>query len=342
MAAGGRRGSSCRGAGVGALPAAVGLGGLDWARPCSRHPAFGDQARDVLDVDPAPEALARRAGCSAAGSSLVEALAEWRRSSPSRARRRSPRFGVIEGGRRRACTDPDLGLGAGSPALVARRAMRGSASIRRSRDASGSTVTGSTRDPPTAFSAAARCSMRRACSGSCRRSARSAGSASCRRGRSRTATGWRGADRQGRGAAHPRVGGVPPARRGAALPDLRQRLQRRDDRRSCARRCPRRRATVVPWRQVFSDAWLGREIHNQVLAYAHAASNFGGASAGWRSSTPTSSWCRSGRRASPRRWRISATRATCRCPGTCSAAPATSSRPRAGCCATTCGGRATR
>jgi hypothetical protein len=34
--------------------------------------------------------------------------------------------------------------------------------------------------------------------------------------------------------------------------------------------------TIVPWRQVLSDAWLGREIHNQVLAYAHAASNFGG------------------------------------------------------------------
>ncbi len=34
---------------------------------------------------------------------------------------------------------------------------------------------------------------------------------------------------------------------------------------------------VVPWRQVFSDARMGREIHNQVLAYAHAASNFGGA-----------------------------------------------------------------
>ena len=32
----------------------------------------------------------------------------------------------------------------------------------------------------------------------------------------------------------------------------------------------------MPWRQVFSDGWLGREIHNQVLAYAHAASNFGG------------------------------------------------------------------
>lgn len=34
--------------------------------------------------------------------------------------------------------------------------------------------------------------------------------------------------------------------------------------------------TIIPWRQVFSDARLGREIHNQVLAYAHAASNFGG------------------------------------------------------------------
>ncbi len=34
---------------------------------------------------------------------------------------------------------------------------------------------------------------------------------------------------------------------------------------------------VTPWSQVFSDARMGREIHNQVLAYAHAASNFGGA-----------------------------------------------------------------
>ncbi|MCU0621190.1 MAG: glycosyltransferase family 92 protein [Gemmatimonadales bacterium] len=34
---------------------------------------------------------------------------------------------------------------------------------------------------------------------------------------------------------------------------------------------------VVPWRQRLHDAWLGRELHNQVLAYAHAASNFGGA-----------------------------------------------------------------
>lgn len=35
--------------------------------------------------------------------------------------------------------------------------------------------------------------------------------------------------------------------------------------------------TVIPWNQVLSDARLGRELHNQVLAYAHAASNFGGA-----------------------------------------------------------------
>ncbi len=40
---------------------------------------------------------------------------------------------------------------------------------------------------------------------------------------------------------------------------------------------PEAARTIVRWRQVFSDAWLGREIHNQVLAYAHAASNFGGA-----------------------------------------------------------------
>ena len=40
---------------------------------------------------------------------------------------------------------------------------------------------------------------------------------------------------------------------------------------------PEAARTVVPWRQLLTDAWLGREIHNQVLAYAHAASNFGGA-----------------------------------------------------------------
>lgn len=39
---------------------------------------------------------------------------------------------------------------------------------------------------------------------------------------------------------------------------------------------PAESCTILPWRQVFSDARMGREIHNQVLAYAHAASNFGG------------------------------------------------------------------
>jgi hypothetical protein len=36
------------------------------------------------------------------------------------------------------------------------------------------------------------------------------------------------------------------------------------------------RMTAVPWHQSFTDHDLRREIHNQVLAYAHAASNFGG------------------------------------------------------------------
>lgn len=34
--------------------------------------------------------------------------------------------------------------------------------------------------------------------------------------------------------------------------------------------------TVVPWDQKFRDAASGHEIHNQVLAYAHATRNFGG------------------------------------------------------------------
>lgn len=37
------------------------------------------------------------------------------------------------------------------------------------------------------------------------------------------------------------------------------------------------RFTVIPWRQRLTDRSLGRPIHNQVLAYAHAAANFGGA-----------------------------------------------------------------
>lgn len=34
---------------------------------------------------------------------------------------------------------------------------------------------------------------------------------------------------------------------------------------------------VIPWGQRLADQLLRREIHNQVLAYAHAAANFGGA-----------------------------------------------------------------
>ncbi|WP_343079165.1 glycosyltransferase family 92 protein [Ostreiculturibacter nitratireducens] len=40
---------------------------------------------------------------------------------------------------------------------------------------------------------------------------------------------------------------------------------------------PPERLTVIPWQQRLTDSRLGREIHNQVLAYAHAASNFGSA-----------------------------------------------------------------
>ena len=35
--------------------------------------------------------------------------------------------------------------------------------------------------------------------------------------------------------------------------------------------------TVIPWHQKFRDGLRGTEIHNQVLAYAHATRNFGGA-----------------------------------------------------------------
>lgn len=39
---------------------------------------------------------------------------------------------------------------------------------------------------------------------------------------------------------------------------------------------PAEALTVLPWNQVFRDAKGGRDIHNQVLAYAHATRNFGG------------------------------------------------------------------
>lgn len=43
------------------------------------------------------------------------------------------------------------------------------------------------------------------------------------------------------------------------------------------RALPPEQLTVIPWGQRLSDRSLGRPIHNQVLAYAHAAANFGGA-----------------------------------------------------------------
>ncbi len=39
---------------------------------------------------------------------------------------------------------------------------------------------------------------------------------------------------------------------------------------------PADRLTVLPWDQKLRDGLSGREIHNQVLAYAHAIRNFGG------------------------------------------------------------------
>ncbi|HMQ91852.1 MAG TPA: glycosyltransferase family 92 protein [Amaricoccus sp.] len=38
---------------------------------------------------------------------------------------------------------------------------------------------------------------------------------------------------------------------------------------------PAEALAILPWDQVFRDARMGREIHNQALAYAHAARNFG-------------------------------------------------------------------
>jgi hypothetical protein len=42
-----------------------------------------------------------------------------------------------------------------------------------------------------------------------------------------------------------------------------------------ARALPAEALTVIPWAQRLEDTRLGREMHNQVLAYAHAVSNFG-------------------------------------------------------------------
>ncbi|MCX7888837.1 MAG: glycosyltransferase family 92 protein [Rhodobacteraceae bacterium] len=42
------------------------------------------------------------------------------------------------------------------------------------------------------------------------------------------------------------------------------------------RTLPDEALSVIPWNQKFRDGRSGREIHNQVLAYAHATRNFGG------------------------------------------------------------------
>lgn len=49
-----------------------------------------------------------------------------------------------------------------------------------------------------------------------------------------------------------------------------------DDTRAVLRAAlPEDALTIIPWQQRLSDVRLGREVHNQILAYAHAASNFG-------------------------------------------------------------------
>ncbi|MHC0053124.1 glycosyltransferase family 92 protein [Actibacterium sp. D379-3] len=48
-----------------------------------------------------------------------------------------------------------------------------------------------------------------------------------------------------------------------------------DDTIAVLRRVAGARLTVMPWNQKLRDGLTGREIHNQVLAYAHAIRNFG-------------------------------------------------------------------
>ena len=87
---------------------------------------------------------------------------------------------------------------------------------------------------------------------------------------------------------------------------------------------------MVPWAQVFSDARLGREIHNQVLAYAHAAGNFGGAFR-WMAFIDVDEFLIPKRAASiPEALAHLGHAATSRCPGTCSAAPGHQTPPEGG------------
>ena len=275
------------GAGVGALPAAIGLGGLDMGEAVLGHPAFGDQAGDVLDVDLAPGALAAARGVALQVAGGVEALADRVDPAPAERDVDGLASGVIEG-------RPEASLWiliqtSGSLAWCAPSQAWKLAAFSKARMRVGSTVTGAM---------GCRILQAGAEGNGC------AGGAFAAQGPMRKIAGmfWKlpalgkiskigivppqapagprggggGPDRQGRGAAYRRVGGVPPARRGAAVPRLRQRRDGRDGRHP-ARGAAEDARTLVPWAQVFSDARMGREIHNQVLAYAHAASNFGGA-----------------------------------------------------------------
>ena len=106
--------------------------------------------------------------------------------------------------------------------------------------------------------------------------------------RARSQRPRRRAHRPQRGPPHPRMGRLPPPRRRPPLPDLRQRLHRRHHRHP-PRYASRGARTIVPWRQVFSDGWLGRRSTTRCSPTPTPPPTSAAPSAGWPSSTPTSS-----------------------------------------------------
>ena len=116
-----------------------------------------------------------------------------------------------------------------------------------------------------------------------------------------------GADRQGRGAAHRRVGGFhrrAGVRRFLVYDNGGRDATHRHPARGAARGGADHRALGAG----LERRRLGREIHNQVLAYAHAASNFGGAFR-WMAFIDADEFLVPKQAAtSRRRWRISARR----------------------------------
>ncbi len=77
-------------AAIGAVPAAIGLGGLDVLEPMPGHQPRLLQPGDIVDVDLAPHALLAARRVALQEALVVVALADWRRSSPSTAPHRSP------------------------------------------------------------------------------------------------------------------------------------------------------------------------------------------------------------------------------------------------------------